>query len=148
MALLLGTPFMRTRALLLLALGVAGTGAGPAQAAPPSPGAEASLRLVRSTSGSRGSLQGSRYVVEDPRTTFAADVDRQVIVHFDWEGRPGSYRCEGRWKDPSGKVVLVAPLEYQATSRRFGLYWTLALPTTAARRGAGLARLPEDHGVT
>ena len=124
-----------TRALLLLAVWAADTAAptvAHAQAAMPVRSAETSLRLVRSTSGSHGTLQGSRYAIQDLRTVFSA-ADRQVVVHFEWDGRPGAYRCEGRWKDPSGKVVLVAPLEYQATSRRFGLYWTLALPTTAAQ---------------
>ena len=30
-------------------------------------------------------------------------------------------------------MILSAPVEYQATSRRFGIYWILALPETAAR---------------
>jgi len=96
-------------------------------------GAETSVRLIRSTSGTRGVQQGARYVIEDPRTVFSATEDRQVVVYFEWEGQPGTHHCEGRWKDPSGKVVLTAPIEYQATSRRFGIYWTLALPETAVR---------------
>ena len=52
-----------------------------------------------------------------------------MIVLFEWEGSPGLHRCEARWKDPSGKVVLVSPpIDHQATSRRFSIYWTLALP--------------------
>lgn len=134
MALLLGLSRRTTRVPLLLAVWAVGTAiptVARAQAA--NPGAGTGLRLVRSTSGSRGALQGGRYVIEDPRSVFSADADRQVVVHFEWDGRPGAYRCEGRWKDPTGKVVLVAPLEYQATTRRFGLYWTLAIPQTAAQ---------------
>jgi hypothetical protein len=87
---------------------------------------------VRSTSGTRGAQQGTRYIIEDPRNVFVAAEDRQVIVLFEWEGQVGLHRCEGRWKDPSGKVVLSAPIEYQATTRRFGIYWTLTLPEAAA----------------
>jgi hypothetical protein len=112
---------------LLAAAGLfTATGAGPA-------GAAASVRFVRSTSGTRGVQQGTRYIIEDPRSVFAAAEDRQVIVFFEWEGEIGLHHCEGRWKDPSGKVVLTAPIEYQATTRRFGIYWTLALPETAAK---------------
>jgi len=39
---------------------------------------------------------------------------------------------EGRWKDPSGAVVLVAPADQAASGRKFGMYWTLALPDTLA----------------
>jgi hypothetical protein len=113
---------------LLAALGglFTATTAGPA-------GAAGGVRLVRSTSGTRGLQQGTRYVIEDPRTVFAAAEDRQVIVFFEWDGEIGLHHCEGRWKDPSGKVVLSAPVEYQATTRRFGIFWTLTLPETAAK---------------
>lgn len=135
MASVFAPPRPAARASLLLAALAGGMGAldaAHAQAAPPAQGAAASVRLVRSTSGSRGALQGGRYLIEDPRTVFSAADDRQVVVYFEWEGRPATYRCEGRWKDPTGKVVLVAPIEYRASSSRFGLYWTLALPATAA----------------
>jgi hypothetical protein len=83
--------------------------------------------LIRSVSGSRGAQQAGRYEVEDPRTLFTLPADRQILVYFEWEGALGRHQCEARWKDPSGKVVLTAPTEYQATSRRFGIYWTLGL---------------------
>jgi hypothetical protein len=105
----------------------------PAPAAAAAPGTESGVRLIRSTSGSRGVQQGSRYVIEDPRSVFSAATDRQVVVYFEWEGAAGTRHCEGRWKDPSGNVVLTAPLDYQATSRRFGVYWTLTLPPNAAK---------------
>jgi len=97
------------------------------------PAAEGGARLVRSTSGTRGVQQGSRYVIEDPRTVFAPDKDRQVVVYFEWEARPGTHHCEARWKDPTGRAVLVSPIDYQAPARRFGIYWTMALPEGAAR---------------
>jgi hypothetical protein len=94
---------------------------------------DSGLRLIRSTSGSKGAPQGSRYVIDDPRTVFSAESDRQVVVFFEWEALPRRYRCEGRWKDPTGRTVLVAPLEYETKSRRLGLYWSLALPPDAPR---------------
>jgi len=116
--------------LLALAAGVPPAYA-PAQERPAA--AEGGARLVRSTSGTRGVQQGSRYVIEDPRTVFAPDKDRQVVVYFEWEARPGTHHCEARWKDPTGRAVLVSPIDYQAPARRFGIYWTMALPETATR---------------
>lgn len=101
--------------------------AAPPEGTPP----PADLRLVRSVSGTRGTPIGPRFEVEDPRTVFTVPDDRQLVVSFEWEGAPGLYRLEGRWKDPSGQVVLTSPAEYQATARRFGAYWTLGLPANA-----------------
>jgi S1-C subfamily serine protease len=86
------------------------------------------VRLIRSTSGTKGSLQGTRFIIEDPRTTFYAGEDRQVVVYFEWEGRPGPRDCKASWKDPSGTVVLTSPFTYKAAGARFAVYWTLALP--------------------
>jgi len=67
--------------------------------------AQSAVRLVRSTSGTKGSVQGSRYIVEDPRTTFYAGEDRQVVVYFEWEGAPRPHECKVTWKDPTGAAV-------------------------------------------
>jgi hypothetical protein len=125
----------RLPAAVLSSLGAFAIAVGPAASAPaqePAP-TEGGAHLVRSTSGTRGVQQGSRYVIEDPRTAFSPDKDRQIVVYFEWEARPGSHHCEARWKDPTGRVVLVSPIDYQATVRRFGIYWTMALPETATR---------------
>jgi len=119
-------------ALPPLATVAARSGAAPAQERSPSPSATA-IHLVRSTSGTHGMQRGSRYVIEDPRSVFSPEQDRQVVVYFEWEGRPGTHHCEARWKDPTGKVVLTSPIDYEAASSRFGIYWTIALPETAAR---------------
>jgi hypothetical protein len=123
---------IRIAALAALSVGPA---AAPAtgQERPPAGAETGGARLVRSTSGTRGVPQGTRYVIEDPRTVFSPDKDRQVVVYFEWEARPGAHHCEARWKDPTGKVVLASPIDYQATVRRFGIYWSMALPETAAR---------------
>jgi hypothetical protein len=79
-------------------------------------------------SGTRGGASGSLFEIEDPRSIFTLPYDRQVIVYFEWKGKPGRYRIEGRWRDPSGQVVLTAPTDYEAVESPFGVYWTLALP--------------------
>jgi len=114
-------------------------------AAAPPPEAEppGELRLVRSVSGTRGTAIGPRYEVEDPRTVFTVPDDRQLVVYFEWEGAPARYRLEGRWKDPSGRIVLTSPADYQATARKFGVYWTLGLPENAM---PGLWALEAHHG--
>jgi hypothetical protein len=123
---------IRIAALLALCIGAAAASA-TGQERPPAGAETGGARLVRSTSGTRGVPQGTRYVIEDPRTVFSPDKDRQVVVYFEWEARPGPHHCEARWKDPTGKVVLSSPIDYQAPVRRFGIYWSMALPETAAR---------------
>lgn len=103
----------------------------------------APVRLVRATAGSKGAIHGSRYIVEDPRTTFSAGVDRQVIAYFEWEGAPGTHECVVTWKDPTGAVVLVSPYPQRAATARFGVYWTLTLPD-APRIGLWAAEAQVD----
>ncbi len=94
--------------------------------------AEPRFRVIRSVSGSRGSVQAGRYVVEDPRTIFYLPADREVIVYFEWEGPIGPHQFEGYWKNPEGKTVVISDFRYEAKQRRFGGYWTLALTDTTA----------------
>jgi hypothetical protein len=107
-------------ALSILALAVPSSG----QVAAPAKG----IRFLRSVSGTQGVAKGAIYEITDPRNAFTVPADRQVTVYFEWEGEPGTYAFEGRWKDPTGRVVLVAPTEYTAQTRRFGVRWNLALP--------------------
>src|SRR5437870_5492672 len=90
--------------------------------------AQFAVRLVRSTSGTKGSVQGSRYVIQDPRTTFYAGEDRHVVVYYEWEGAARPHECKVTWKDPSGAAVLISPYSSQTRTPRFGVYLTLALP--------------------
>ncbi|MBI1750333.1 MAG: trypsin-like peptidase domain-containing protein [Acidobacteria bacterium] len=87
----------------------------------------AKYRVLRAVSGSKGSQQGGRYVIEDPRTVFHVPADKQVIVYFEWEGPPGHHRFEGFWKNPEGKVSVISDFEYDSRERRFGGYWSLLL---------------------
>jgi hypothetical protein len=88
------------------------------------------LHVVQSLSGSRGTPQGERFVMEDPRTVFHAGKDRQVLVFFEWQGPSGRHHCEGNWKDPSGRVVFTSAADVDARGPRFGVYWGLSLPDT------------------
>ncbi len=102
-----------------------GQAAGGVQASEPK------FRVVRSISGSKGSQQGRRYVIEDPRTVFYVPDDRQVIVYFEWEGPVGLHHFEALWKNPEGKVAAISDFDYEAKEKRFAGYWTLALAETA-----------------
>jgi hypothetical protein len=86
------------------------------------------VHLVRSTSGGKGAESNGRFVFEDPRSSFVAGQDRQVLVLFEWQGPPGLHRCEGVWKDPTGRVVFTSQAEIQARGPRFAVYWGLSLP--------------------
>src|SRR5215467_16274223 len=85
------------------------------------------FRLVRSVSGSKGTPQGSRFSMEDPRSVFYIPSDRQVIVYMEWDGPIGKHHLEGFWRNPAGKVTVMNDFDYEAKATRFGAYWILAL---------------------
>jgi len=85
------------------------------------------FRLVRSVSGSKGSPQGNRFSMEDPRSVFYVPADRQVIVYMEWDGPIGKHHLEGFWRNPAGKVTVMNEFDYEAKATRFGAYWILAL---------------------
>lgn len=91
---------------------------------------EPRFRVVRSVSGSRGSEQSGRFVVDDPRTIFYVPADTQVIVYFEWDGPLGPHHFEGYWRDPEGKAVIISDFRYEAKQKRFGGYWSLNLTPT------------------
>lgn len=85
------------------------------------------FRLVRSVSGSKGTPQGSRFSMEDPRSVFYIPSDHQVIVYMEWDGPIGKHHLEGFWRNPAGKVTVMNDFDYEAKTTRFGAYWILAL---------------------
>src|SRR5690348_10614930 len=99
---------LSTLAALTLAVppGVAAAGQAAAAAAPV-------YKVIRSTSGSKGHVQGPAYIVDDPRTVFRVPEDRTVIVHFEWEGPPGKHRMEGLWRNPDGKISTISEFDYE-----------------------------------
>ena len=121
--------------VLVLVLAVAigpGPAAGGTQGASVAPGQAPMYRVVRSTSGSKGRVSGQTFIVDDPRTVFRVPDDRQVIVHFEWDGPAGAHRLEGLWRNPDGRVSTISEFAHTSRGGRFGAYWELALPSTAA----------------
>jgi hypothetical protein len=88
---------------------------------------EPTFRPIRSVSGTKGSVQGGRYTMEDPRTVFYVPDDKQIIVYFEWEGPLGPHKFEGYWKNPEGKVSVISDFSFDAKQKRYGGYWTLLL---------------------
>lgn len=117
--------------VLAVAIGPRPAAAGT-QGASVAPGQAPLYRVVRSTSGSKGRVSGQTFIIDDPRTVFRVPDDRQVIVHFEWEGPAGAHRLEGLWRNPDGRVSTISDFEHTSRGGRFGAYWELALPTTAA----------------
>jgi hypothetical protein len=122
------TTVMMTPRLLGLVSAFCLSLAGPDAGAQPSGPAAATFRVVRSVSGSRGVVEGARFVVTDPRTVFTVPGDGQIIVYFEWQGPPGKHRMEGVWRDPAGKAATITNFDYEARAPQFGAYWTLTLP--------------------
>lgn len=85
-------------------------------------------RVIRSVSGSKGMTQGTHFLMEDPRTVFQVPGDRQVIVAFEWEGTTGLHHLVGSWRNPEGKIVSTAELDYNATTSQFSCFWSLTFP--------------------
>jgi len=85
------------------------------------------FRVVRAMSGSRGSQQGGRYIIEDPRNSFYVPADKHVSVYFEWEGPLGTHHFEASWKNPEGKVVVISDFSSEAKDKRFAGYWQLDL---------------------
>jgi S1-C subfamily serine protease len=85
------------------------------------------FRLARSVSGSKGTPQGGRFAMEDPRSVFYIPDDHQVIIYMEWEGPPGKHHLEGFWRNPAGKISVMSDFDYDAKETKFGAYWTLAL---------------------
>jgi S1-C subfamily serine protease len=101
------------------------------------------FRMIRSVSGSKGTPQGGRFAMEDPRSVFYVPDDHQVIVYMEWEGPVGKHHIEGFWKNPSGKVSTLTDFNYEAKQGKFGAYFTLAL-SEGAEIGAWLLEAHVD----
>jgi S1-C subfamily serine protease len=93
---------------------------------------EPRFRAVRTISGSKGKQEGGRFVLQDPRTVFYVPEDKEVIVYFEWEGPLGQHEFEGLWKNPDGKISVIADFKYEAKEKRFGAYWSLTTTETIA----------------
>ena len=99
---------------------------------------KAMFRIVRAVCGAKGSHQGNRFIMEDPRSVFYLPEDRKVIVYMELEGPVGNHRIEGFWKNPSGKVASLSEFNYASQNREFNLNLTLALLESAPTGSWGL----------
>lgn len=88
------------------------------------------VQLVRVTSGPSGTEQGGRFVIDEPRTTFSAATDTQVIVYFEWQATPGKHRFEGVWRNPAGEIEVITRFDYEAADKQFGGVYKLPLTST------------------
>jgi S1-C subfamily serine protease len=105
------------------------------------------FRVVRSVSGSKGSTQGGRFIIDDPRTIFYLPQDKQVVIYFEWEGPTGPHKFEGYWKNPEGKTTVITDFSYEAKAKRFGGYWTLTL-SEAMQTGIWMLEARVDGEIT
>ena len=74
--------------------------------------AEPSFRVIRSVSGTKLFDEGGPSGVQDPRSLFYANTDKEIIVYFTWEGSPGPHHFEGLWKNPAGKIAMTSEFDY------------------------------------
>ena len=94
--------------------------------------AEPSFRVIRSVSGTKLFDEGGPSGVQDPRSLFYANTDKEIIVYFTWEGSPGPHHFEGLWKDPAGKIAMTSEFDYSPPQPRFGAYFKMLLGDTPA----------------
>jgi S1-C subfamily serine protease len=85
------------------------------------------FQVVRSVAGTSGSEKDGKLVIDNPQTIFHIGQDHKVIVYFEWLGPLGPHKFEGMWKNPDGKVVMIAEFQYSATAKQFAGYWTMLL---------------------
>lgn len=86
------------------------------------------FHVISSTSGGKEANQGNQEVIEDPRTVFHLPEDKQVFVVFQLEGPLGVHHLQGKWRDPTGKIVSVGDGDMQTNTPRFFCYWSLTFP--------------------
>ena len=91
------------------------------------------VRVIRSESGSKGAPTGDTFVFAEQRDSFDLASDKEVIVAFEWDGPPGTHRCELSWIAPDGSVGLQTRLDLPAKGRRFSGFWSLILNPTMPR---------------
>jgi hypothetical protein len=58
---------------------------------------------VRALVGAKGEAHNGQFVMTEPRSTFYAPDDHEVIIYFEWEGPTGIHHCEGSVHGPDGE---------------------------------------------
>jgi trypsin-like peptidase len=85
------------------------------------------VRVVRALVGAKAEARNGAFVMTEPRSTFYAPEDREVIVYFEWEGPKGVHHCEGSVHGPGGESASMSSFDYIATQPRFGGFWRVPL---------------------
>ncbi len=92
----------------------------------------AQFHVLKIAGGPSGSESNGAFVLSEERSIFNRSDDREVIVHFQWEGVPGPHKMVGQWRSPDGGQTSVSTIEYVAKDRRFGAYWRLPVSPSMA----------------
>src|SRR5689334_20776758 len=90
-------------------------------------------KLLRSEVGPSGAARGGTFVLDEQRDTFDVSTDARVYVVFEWQGVPGTHKCDVSWIAPDGSVALQSVLDLNAAGPRFSGYWALVLNPAIAR---------------
>jgi hypothetical protein len=85
------------------------------------------VHVLKIAGGPAGSEVNGAFTLTEERSSFNRAADREIVVHFLWEGVPGAHKMIGRWRSPDGAQTSVSTIEYVAKDRRFGAYWRLPI---------------------
>lgn len=90
------------------------------------------VHVVRIASGPSGTETNGTFVLTEQRASFNRQSDREIVVHFEWDGVAGRHKLAAQWHGPDGTAISTSPIDYQARDRRFGAYWRLTISPTMA----------------
>lgn len=88
------------------------------------------FQVVKVLCGTKGELQGAKFVMEDQRTVFHVPQDHEIVIAFEWQGTPGTHHAVGTWISPDGKAALTSDFEMHSDTTFYVGTWTLAIPAT------------------
>ena len=88
------------------------------------------VQVLKIAAGPSGAEANGVFTLSEERARFSRIEDREVFVHFQWEGLPGTHRLEAVWRSPDGTSTANSVVEYAAKTRRFGAYWRFMLSPT------------------
>jgi hypothetical protein len=87
----------------------------------------APVRVIKIAAGPAGVESSGTFTLTDERSVFSRTSDREVIVWFQWEDRPGAHKLVGQWRSPDGGITTSTAFDYSASDKRFGAMWRLPL---------------------
>lgn len=87
----------------------------------------APFHVLKIAGGPSGTESNGTFILTEERSVFNRSTDREIVVHFQWEGVAGPHKMVGHWRSPDGGQSSVSTIEYAAKDRRFGAYWRLPI---------------------